>query len=152
MGIPVDPGQVVTVGYAELSNEGKSEAQVEKVRLLPPGRVELVGVQTLLLPRDGGGIISLPDYPPKGYPTKPLAEQDRVAGVRPRAPGEPEPALELILGVRITRPGVLRSDHVEVTYTVGKRRYVESYPVQITLCAPAKTYFGRCAVDTQQGP
>jgi hypothetical protein len=141
---PVEVGQVVTVGYAELVNEGKTDARVEQVRLLPPGRVELVGVETLVLPRDGGGIISLPEYPPRDYPTKPLLEQNVVAAKKPRASGEPEPALELILGVRTARPGVFRSDEVEVTYVVGKRRFVERYPVQIMLCAPFNAHPAGC--------
>jgi hypothetical protein len=141
---PVEVGQVVTVGYAELVNEGTTDARVEQVRLLPPGRVELVGVETLVLPRDGGGIISLPEYPPRDYPTKPLLEQNVVAAKKPRVSGEPEPALELILGVRAARPGVFRSDEVEVTYVVGKRRFVERYPVQIMLCAPFNAYPPGC--------
>ena len=99
--------------------------------------------------RDGGGIISLPDYPPKGYPSKPLAEQNIVAAKKALTQGEPEPALELILGVRTVRPGLFRSDQVEVTYTAGKRRFVERYPVQITLCAPFDAYGPGCA---PQGP
>lgn len=149
VGIPLEVGKVVTVGYAALFNGGERDATVEKVQLVPPGGVELVGVRTLLLPRDGGGIISLPDFPPIGYPTRSLADQGVVAGAKPRPPGEPEPALELILGVRAARPGVFRSDQVEVTYTVGKRRFVERYPVQITLCAPASSYLDRCTSDQQ---
>jgi hypothetical protein len=152
VGIPLDVGQVVTVGYAELFNGGKSDATVERVRLLPSGDVDLVGVQTLLLPRDGGGIISLPDFPPKGYPSRSLADQAVVAGAQPRPPGDPEPALELILGVRAGRSGVFRSDRVEVTYTVGKRRFVERFPVKITLCAPAASYLDHCSSDAQPRP
>ena len=142
---PVEVGQVVTIGYATLFNEGQTDARVDSVRLLPPSRIELVGVQTLVLPRDGGGIISLPEYPPRGYPSKPLPEQNIVAAKKALAAGEPEPALELILGVRTVQPGVFRSDQVEVAYTAGKRRFVERYPVQITLCAPFAAYGPGCA-------
>jgi hypothetical protein len=146
---PVDVGQVVTVGYAELFNEGTSDARVEQVRLLPPGRIELVGVETLVLPRDGGGIISFPEFPPKSHPTKPLLQQNIVAGKKPLAPGEAEPALELILGVRTDRAGIVQSDEVEVTYVVGKRRFVEKYPVEIMLCAPFDAYPAGCTAGGQ---
>jgi hypothetical protein len=142
---PVDVGQVATVGYAALFNEGPADARVEKVRLLPPGRIELVGVETLVLPRDGGAILSLLEFPPKSHPTRPLLQQNIVAGKKPLAPGEPEPALELILGVRTDRPGIVQSDEVEVTYVVGKRRFVEKYPVEIMLCAPFDAYPAGCA-------
>ena len=97
-----------------------------------------------MLPRDGGGIISLPEFPPKDYPSRPLAEQNVVAAKQPRAQGDPEPALELILGVRTLKPGVVQSDQVEVTYLVGNRRFVERYPVQILLCAPFAAYPPGC--------
>jgi hypothetical protein len=149
IGVPVDVGHVVTVGYASLFNPGKAEARVEGLRLLPPDQLDLVEVRTELLPRDGGGIISLPDFPPEGYPSRPLAEQNVVAGAVPRAPGEPAPNLQFILGVRTNRPGVIRTDEVEVTYRVGKRRFVEAFPVKIILCAPAAPYFGGCNQFTQ---
>ena len=152
IGIPVDVGQVVTVGYASLFNPEKTEAHVEAVRLLPPGQVDLTDVRTELLPRDGGGIISLPEFPPKDYPSRPLADQNVVAGIVPRAPGEPEPNLQFILGVRTNRPGVARAGEVEVTYTMGKRRFVEAFPVKIILCAPAALYFGGCDQFTQPKP
>lgn len=152
IGVPVDVGQIVTVGYASLFNPEKADARVEGVRLLPTGRVELVDVRTELLPRDGGGIISLPEFPPKDYPSRPLAEQNVVAGAVPRPPGEPEPNLQFILGVRTSRPGVARTDEVEVTYTVGKRRFVEAFPVKVILCAPAALYFGGCDQFTQPKP
>ena len=152
VGIPLEVGQTVTVGYASLFNGGKEEAKVESVRLLPQGRIELIGVRTLLLPRDGGGIISLPEFPPKDYPSRPLAEQNVVAGAVPRPPDEPEPNLQFILGVRTSRPGVARTDEVEVTYTVGKQRFIEAFPVKIILCAPAALYFGSCDQSTQPKP
>ena len=152
VGVPVEVGQVVSVGYASLFNPEKAEARVEGVRLLPPDRIELVEVRTELLPRDGGGIISLPEFPPKDHPSRPLAEQNVVAGVVPRSPGEPEPNLQFILGVRTRRPGVTLTDEVEVTYTVGKRRFVEALPVKIILCAPAAPYVKGCDQFTQPKP
>lgn len=152
IGIPLEVGQTVTVGYASLFNGGKEEAKVEGVRLLPQGRIELVGVRTLLLPRDGGGIISLPEFPPKDFPSRPLAEQNVVAGAVPRPAGEPEPNLQFVLGVRTSQPGVARTDAVEVTYVVGERRFVEAFPVKIILCAPAEVYFGACDRFTEPKP
>ena len=152
VGVPVEVGQIVTVGYASLFNPEKAEARVEGVRLLPLGQIELIEVRTELLPRDGGGIISLPEFPPKDYPSKPLAEQNVVAGAAPHSLGEPEPNLQFILGVRTSRSGVARTDEVEVTYTVGKRRFVEAFPVKIILCAPAAPYFAGCDQSTQPKP
>lgn len=114
--------------------------------------MELVDVRTQLLPRDGGGIISLPEFPPKEYPSRPLAEQNVVAGAVPRQAGDPEPNLQFVLGVRTSGPGVARTDEVQVTYTVGKQRFVEAFPVKIILCAPAALYSGGCDQSTQPKP
>lgn len=152
IGIPVEIGQVVTVGYTSLFNPGDAPAQVEHVRLLPPDRLEVVGVRTMLLPRDGGGIIGLPEFPPKDYPSRPLAEQNVVAAAAPRAAEEPEPNLQVLVGVRVSQPGVFRTDQVEVTYTVGGRRFVEAFPIKIILCAPTAPYFASCDYSTQPKP
>lgn len=152
IGIPVEVGQVVTVGYTSLFNPGDAPARVEGVRLLPPDQLELVEVRTMLLPRDGGGIIGLPEFPPKDYPSRTLAEQNVVAAAAPRAPGEPEPNLQVLVGVRTSRPGVFRTEDVEVTYSVGSRRFVETFPVKIILCAPTAPYFGGCDQFTQPKP
>ena len=152
VGIPVEVGQVVTVGYTSLFNPGDTAAMVEGVRLLPPDRIELVGVHTLLLPQDGGGIAGTLEFPPKHYPSRPLAEQNVVAPAVPLAPGEPEPNLQVLVGVRTSRPGVFQTDEVEVTYTVGDRRFVEAFPVKMILCAPTAAYFGGCDQFTQPKP
>lgn len=81
-------------------------------------------------------------------PARPLAERNIVAAKVKQPPGEPEAALDLLLGVRVPHEGVFRSQEIEVTYRVGKRRYVERYPIKITLCAPHARFVSvRCESD-----
>lgn len=134
----VEIDQVVSVGHIALSNYGKEAAAVERVRLLGvTGPLELLGMRTRLFPDPKGTFLSTYGFPPPEYETRPLSEGNVVAVPKEFSPeGDPVDALQLVIGVRATAPGVARASDVEVTYTVGESRYREVFLNPFYLCAP----------------
>lgn len=125
-----------------LFNYGKKPATVERVRLLDvTGPLELLGIRTRQLPSPDGYPIGAVGYPPTEYTSKPLTE-DNVVPVPTTFDGEgfPDEHLQLVIGVRITAPGVASAQRIEVTYKVGRHRYREVIRNSIHLCNPAAEY------------
>jgi hypothetical protein len=142
---PIDVGRAMSVGITSLFNDGKEPAVVERVRLLGvSGGLELVGVGTRLFPQgDVGTFAGDFGFPPERYPTKPLAEQNvlPVATLFNETTGEPNDGLQLVIGVRATKPGISAYRAVEVDYRVGRRHYRELFPHNyVHLCAPLSEY------------
>ena len=54
--------------------------------------------------------------------------------------GTPLDALQLVVGFKVTGPGIAKFRGVEVTYKVGDRRYREVYETFTYLCAPESEY------------
>jgi len=90
-------------------------------------------------------------YPPPEWPSRPLSEEHVVPVAKTRTPaGTPGEGLELVIGVRATRPGVGRARAVEFTYKVGGRRYREVYDGSMYLCAPKEQFTAdTCPGDAQ---
>jgi hypothetical protein len=142
---PLEVGQDFSIGITTLYNGGKKPIVVERVRLLGvTGALELVGVNTRLFPQGDVGIfIGEFGFPPAPYPSKPLAEQNVVPVPKLFNPtsGDPDEGLELVIGIRATRPGISAYRAVEVHYRVGDRDYRETYEANaVHLCAPLAEY------------
>jgi hypothetical protein len=136
---------VVSSGLDIVTVEGDKPAVIEAVEVLGlSGPIEFLGVHTMRLPRENGTFSGDYGFPPTAWPTKPLSEQHMVPVSATRtASGEPEEALQLVIGVKVTGPGIARYRAVEVTYRVGGRRYREVFENPIYLCAPMAEYEGR---------
>lgn len=107
------------------------------------GTFELLGVRSRLLPSEAGIFFGDKEFPPADFPAEPLGEQNVVTVPTTRTPeGEPDATLELVIGVRMTEPGVARSRGAEITYRVGDRQYREVIEQPLTLCAPIAEYVG----------
>jgi hypothetical protein len=142
---PLEVGQDFSIGITTLYNGGKKPTVVERVRLLGvTGALELLGVNTRLFPQGDVGIfIGEFGFPPAPYPSKPLAEQNVVPVPKLFNPtsGDPDEGLELVIGIRATRPGISAYRAVEVHYRVGDRDYRETYEANaVHLCAPLAEY------------
>ena len=142
---PLEVGQDFSIGITTLYNGGKKPIVVERVRLLGvTGALELLGVNTRLFPQGDVGIfIGEFGFPPAPYPSKPLAEQNVVPVPKLFNPtsGDPDEGLELVIGIRATRPGISAYRAVEVHYRVGDRDYRETYEANtVHLCAPLAEY------------
>lgn len=136
-------GERFSVGVL-LTNSAGKPATIERVRLLGvTDGLEVLGVRSRPVPDEYGKgmFIGALDYPPSEWSTKPLADQRVVPVATERTPsGEPGNGLQLVIGVRATRPGIARLRAVEYTYRVGSRRYRATYGGSTFLCAPAEQY------------
>jgi hypothetical protein len=137
-------GQQVSYGYVLLLNTAKKPATLESIRLLGvTGGLEVLGVRSRSVPdEEGRGMfISLGGYPPHDWSSTPLESNHVVpVGTTFAEDGTPNEGLELVIGVRASRPGVGRLRAVEFTYKVGGRRYQEVYDGSLYLCAPAEDF------------
>ena len=144
VGQVLDPGEAYTAGHVLLGNLGDEPAVVERVRLVGvKGPIQFLGVRTRPVPgTDADGIFAgIKGFPPDGFVTRPLAEQNVVpVPTEFTEAGGPLQNLELALGVRSTGAGVGRAWGVEVTYRVDDTRYVERIKARIYLCAPAADF------------
>jgi hypothetical protein len=145
-GQPLDINQPYTFGATLLRIDGKKPATVERVRLLGvTGSLELLAVHTRPVPDERGQGLYMGDtgFPRTDYPTRPLAEQNIVPVATTRTPdGSPNEGLQIVLGVQVNEPGVARFGSIEVTYTVGARRYRKVFNDSVYLCAPDDAYTG----------
>lgn len=141
-GGPAAIGQVFSAGLADLSVEGDKPAVIESVRVLGlTGPIDFLGVRTRLLPSQEGNFLGDNGFPPPKYPAKPLSEQNVVPVVTNFSEkGNPLDALQLLIGIKVTGPGIAKFRAVEVTYKVGDRRYREVYETFTYLCAPESVY------------
>ena len=130
-------GDIFSVGSVDLENEGQHSGRVERIRLLGvTGPMEFLGVRTRREPDPAGDFLGFPGFPPPEYPAVPL-QQDPIVPVpteRTEA-GSPLQRLQLLIGVRVTGPGVARYRAVEVTYTMRGRRYRRVMRNAAYLCA-----------------
>jgi hypothetical protein len=137
-------GEPLSFGYVLLRNRAKTSATLERIRVLGvTGGLEVLGVHTRLVPDEAGRgmFLSAFGYPPAEWSTKPLADQHVVpVGKTFLEDGDPNEGLELVIGVRATRPGVARARAVEFTYTVGGKRYREVDEGSVYLCTPTEDF------------
>jgi hypothetical protein len=147
-------GESVSFGYVFLRNTAKTPATLESVRLLGiTDGLELLGVRSRPVPDEQGRgmFLGVAGYPPTDWLSNPL-ESHHVVPVSKTflENGNPEEGLELVIGVRATRPGVARARAVEFTYKVSGRRYREVYDGSMYLCAPTENFTAEtCPGDTR---
>lgn len=142
LGHAAEVGEPFSMTNVVVFNYGKKPATIERVRLLGvTGRLELLGIRTRQIPSPDGYPLGALGYPPAEYTSKPLAE-DSVVPVPTTFTegGSPDEHLQLVIGLRITGPGVAGAQQVQVTYRVGGRRYREVIDNKMHICAPTAQY------------
>lgn len=142
-GQPVDVGESVSMSHVRLRNLGDEPAVIEQVRMLGvTGPFEFLGVMGLRLPDDGehfiGGFRT-------GFPTHELRARPLSEVPVPVQDGDEGKSLQLVVGVRVTGPGVARASGAEITYRIGDKQYRETFEDEVYLCAPAADYTEGCA-------
>lgn len=143
--LPLEVNEVLSIGLTEIANLGDQAATIERVRLLGvTGPLELVGVRARPYPLGDNGILAAEfGFPPPKFPAEPLSRSGVVPPPKMFSPdGEPSEGVQLVIGIKMTAPGIAAYRDVEVTYRVGKRSYTEVWNGAVHLCAPAADFIG----------
>jgi hypothetical protein len=147
-------GEKVSFGYVLLTNSAKTPATLESIRLLGvTDGLELLGIRSRTVPdeQSRGMFIGLAGFPPGEWSSTPLESNHVVPVPKTFTDGNPNEGLELVIGVRATKPGVARARAVEFTYKVGGRRYRGVYDGAMYLCAPAENFTAETCPGDSRG-
>jgi hypothetical protein len=127
---PVELGRPYSWGEVLLRNDGELAVTVDAVELIRPSPgLVVLGVRAVR-PSDAGGLIGfLPGWRREGVPTAGLV-------LRPGADGD----VELVVGVRIDRPGAYGIAGVRVRYHDALNRYAVTFDQRLGVCGPAARY------------
>ena len=145
-------GQTGTYGAETIANRGRVPAVLERIVFLDraPG-LEIVGPLVMHV-RTGPGVPALAtglirQYPPphEGATLHP------VAGFRISPHRSWRDDVELLIGFRAHRTGVLSYRGFELHYRVGDKRYVARYPDPLTVCTPRSFPLPRCKFPGRRG-
>ena len=139
-------GEQYSFGNVVLTNRSKTPAQLETIRVvgLTPG-FEVLGVRAVRTPVTPNELYSYVGdfgFPPAKYPSTSLTEEHTVPVATTFKNGEPYEGLELVIGAKATRPGVVRARGVEFTYRIGSHRYKQTFDGAMYLCAPKEQFQG----------
>jgi hypothetical protein len=141
----MDVDKTGTYGAETLENHGREEAVLDRIVFLgrSPG-LEIIGPLVMHV-RTKPGIPALAvglirQYPPPHEG----ATLHAVAGFRIAPHRSWKDAVELLIGFRPHRGGVLSYSGLEVHYHVGDKGYVATYRDPLTICVPRSFPLRRC--------
>jgi hypothetical protein len=123
-------GDVFTDGLESLVITGGRPAVLDSVELVGSDGLEIVGVM-LAGPERAINSNYYPDFPPADPKLDPkLVIPAEGATLRPHE----EAGWELLLGLKVTKPGPLFREGVRINYTVDGVRYSRVLPEQLAIC------------------
>jgi hypothetical protein len=141
----MDVGKVGTYGAETIRNHGKVPAVLDHIVFVGLSRgLEIIGPLVMHVRAQPGvpalatGLIRQFPPPHKGATLHP------VAGFRIAPHRSWKDDVELLIGFRPHRRGVLSYRALELHYHVGKIRYVTSFPDPLVICAPYSFPLTRC--------
>ena len=141
----MDAGKTGTYGMEILANHGQAEVILDRIDFLhrSPG-LEIIGPLVMHL-RTRPGVPALAtglirQYPPphEGATLHP------VAGFRISPHRSWKDDVELLIGFRAHRAGLLSYRAFEIHYHVGDRRFVTRFPDSLAVCVPRSFPLRRC--------
>lgn len=147
--IRVEMGQLFTFGGIVLRNSTDRDAMVEGIRTDPPlgDEMTLVDVKAAGRDRKVGYVGTAAEFPPARIPTEALRPFDgAVVPARPDDPGSR--GLEILMGLRVNRPGEFGFRHVIVDYRIGGKRHSVRLNDGFIACAPPQAFPPGCHLDT----
>ena len=141
----MDVGRVGTYGAETIENHGTETAVLDRVTFvgLTPG-LRILGPLVARVRTQPGvpalvtGLVRRFPPPHAGTTLHPLA------GFPVRPSRSWRDAVELLIGFRPLREGVLSYRALELHYHVGDRRYLARYPDPLVICAPYSFPLSRC--------
>lgn len=145
-------GHVFTDGLEVLYLHGKRSAVIDKVKLLPGhdgDGLKLVGVRFAGPTRDGN--VQLMPWPPRDPDL--VASSVGPAIGRTIAPVTRGGAFnwELLLGIKVTKPGYLVRRGIEVDYHIGDQHYSYVIPAWLAVCTQVRYSHRNCPLPKASG-
>jgi hypothetical protein len=139
--LPSEIGQVVTFGGIVLRNRSSKPALLERIRIDPPlgPEMSLVDVKVAGGDRRIGYVGSAVEYPPHGIPAQAIRPFDGAV-VPPRQDDPEGRGVEILMGLRVNRPGEFGFRHAIVDYRIGGKRHRVKLNDGWIGCAPRATY------------
>jgi hypothetical protein len=148
----MDIGQTGTYGVETLANHGREDVVLDRIVFLRRTRgLELIGPLVMHVRTQPGmpalatGLIRRYPPPHEG------AKLHQVSGFRIRPHRSWKDDVELLIGFRAHREGLLSYRAYEVHYHVGKKRYVARFPDPLVVCVPRSYPLRRCKSRAEQG-
>jgi hypothetical protein len=139
--LPSELDQVVTFGSIVLRNSSSKPAVLERIRIEPPLGPEMTLVDLKVAGRDRriGCVCSAAEYPPQGIPAEAI-KPFQGAVVPPRQDDPEGVGVEILMGLRVNRPGEFGFRHAIVDYRIGGKRHRVKLNDGWVGCAPRATY------------
>jgi hypothetical protein len=127
--IPADVGEHISYGFPLPENLGSTVAILQQV-VVPnvPSGLRFLGAGVQLAEENGSFLGSERSFPPDEFVLHPVSGW--------RVPPGDRHGVGLVLGFVAERGGEFVVPEVEVTYQVGRRDYIATYPFSVVVCAP----------------
>ena len=133
--VRAESGEVITDGFQVILVSGSADIEVDHVELSDDASgFELTGVLYAGGSRQFGSVQLAKGFPPNLPGQGPLLP----VGGATVAPGRV--GIELLIGMRVNRPGFLVREGIRVYYTSGGHRYFVDYPSSVVVCPNSLTY------------
>lgn len=136
--VHVSVGHTFTDGFEVLNLGGKSKAVIDSVKVLPADSgLKVVGVR-LANPTRKDGVQVTWNWPPRD----PHLEQSTIGpglGATITPYSHDKNTWELLVGIKVTRPGYLVRRELEVDYHIGDQHYSYVDPATVAVCTLRST-------------
>lgn len=137
-------GAAFTDGLEVLELRGHSDAVIDSVHLVPGKQgngLKLIGVK-LANPTRGGNVQKMP-WPPRDRHLTASAVVPAIGTkITPRSHSGAN--WELLLGIKVTKPGYLVRRAVRVDYHIGSSHYTYVTPAWLSVCTARKYRHDTC--------
>ena len=144
VGIAVETGQPFTYGAAHVSNLTDETAVLEAVRVRPPlpDGLEIVGIGATGPNRKVITVNATPEYPDPD--TKDALHALPGTEVPPAATKAGKAGIDLVFGLKVTKPGFFGFAQIDLDYRVGDKPYTVRLDHGVYACPPASAYPEGC--------
>jgi hypothetical protein len=149
-GIKVEVGQVFTFGGVVLYNSADKPAVLESIAFDPPlsPDFDVVDVKAAGRDRRTGFVGADQVFPPEVL--RPQSLRAVEGAIVPARSDDPEGwGVELVFGLKVTRPGKFLMQHVVVDYRIDGKRHRVRLDDGFVACAPARDFAQGCTSDAR---
>jgi hypothetical protein len=131
--VPAEPGQIIVDGLEVLTTD-EGEATITSVSIdADPSEVELIGAMVAGSGREIGAIQVIKTWPPSA--AEGLGELGPAIGAIVTTEASEPWGQELILAMKITKPGHFLRKGITIEYEADGKRYTSYLPGALTFCS-----------------